>query len=169
MKDNVPYGMKDYYNFFCKENPYITISKKQFHNIISEFNKLVAKSLIEDLSIKLPNRLGDIEIVKTKRKAYISKDGKLKNNIPIDWKATNLLWEKDPKMKKNKVLIRFSNVNTDGYVFRIYYNKRNAIYKNKTIYFFKPVRSLARSITERINDYSKIKFDTYIKKNYSND
>lgn len=168
MKDK-PYGMADYYKFFCENNPYIKLTKQQYNNIISEYNKKLSEHLIENLVLNLPYRLGKLEILKVKRKAYLDKNGELKNNVPIDWKSTNELWSRNPEMKANKVLIRYNNTNTNGYVFRVYYNKGKAVYKNKSIYFCKPVRSLARGITKRINDYSKIKYDAYIKKTYNND
>ena len=153
MNDN-QYGMRDYYKFFCEQNPSIKISKQKFNSIISEFNKIMAKDLIDELVIPLPYRLGKIEILKTKRSAYYDKFGILKNNIPIDWKATKELWKKDKDSKEKKILVRYKNTNTNGYVFKVYYTKTNAVYTNKILYSFKPVRSVSRSITARINDYS---------------
>lgn len=157
------YGMRDYYNFFCKENPNINITAEKFNKIVSEFNKKVKNHLIDNLIIKLPYRLGKLEIVKKKRGVYIDENGRVVNTKAIDWKATNELWNKDSKMREAKVLIRHNNNHTGGYVFRVNYNKRDAVYKNKTVYFFKPVRNVSRSIKERIFDYSKPKYDTYLK------
>ena len=157
------YGMNDYYKYFCKRNPDINISKQKFHKIVSEFNKELADSLIEDLEIQLPFKMGVLEMRKEERKPYINKEGRLVNNIPVDWKKTKLLWETDAEAKERKILIRYNNKHTNNFVFRIIYNKRKALFKNKSVYFFKPVRSLSRNIAKRIKDYSKTKYDTYIK------
>lgn len=157
------YGMNDYYNFF-KEMYKSDISKKKYNKIISEYNEAMGKLLIEELTHTLPNRMGKLEILKDKRKVYENKEGKIINNKPIDWKATNNLWNNNQAAKDKKILIRHENKHTNGYVFRIYYNKSTANYKNKTVYSFSPIRTLKRSITKRIADYSKKKYDTFIKK-----
>lgn len=161
------YGMRDYYNFFIKNNPFVKITRKEYNEIISEFNSNLAPYAIKEKGLQLPYRLGKLEILKTKRKAYLDKEGNLRNNIPIDWKATNELWEKQPSLKESKVLIRHNNTHTNDYVFKIYYVKKTAIYKNKSIYFFSPVRDFSRGLAERIKDYSKTKYDAYIKSNYN--
>ena len=102
-------------------------------------------------------------MVKQKREVYINDNGKVINTNPVDWKATNHLWETNEKAKENKILIRHTNRHTGGYVFSVYYNKKTAKYKNKKVYFFKPIREVSRSINKRIVDYSKDKYDTYIK------
>lgn len=157
------YGMNDYYKFFCKEYPQYNISKKQFNKIISEYNSYISNNIIDNLEITLPFRLGKIEMVKQKRDVYLNDDGLVINTNPPNWKATKHLWATNEEAKENKILIRHTNKHTGGYVFRIKYNKQKAVYKNKKVYFFKPVRELSRSITKRINDYSKDKYDTYIK------
>lgn len=158
------YGMADYYKFFCKEYPHIKISKSKFNNIISDYNSYLGDSIINDLEIQLPFRLGKLEMIKQKREVFLDDNGKVINTNPPDWKATNHLWKNNKEAKEKKILIRHTNKHTGGYVFSIYYNKSKAVYKNKKIYFFKPIRKISRSINKRINDYSKVKYDTYIKK-----
>lgn len=158
------YGINEYYNYYKLKYPNDDISKKEFKNIFIIFNKELTKEIINKGKVKLPKRFGEIEIVKKKREVYINKDGVVINNKPIDWKATNDLWKSNEEAKNNKVLIRHSNKHTGGYVFRIFYNKSVAKYKNKSVYFFKPVRNFSRSINKRIRDYSKSKFDAYVKK-----
>ena len=161
MKGKTHYGMQDYYKFFKSQYPDLDISRSQFNKIISEFNKEYSQYLIENLEVNLPFRLGRLEMIKNKRGVYLDKNGNVINNKPINWKATKDLWESDPKMKEKKVLVRHNNTHTGGYVFKIKYNKKRAVYPNKSIYFFKPVREVSRSINKRISDYSKEKYDTY--------
>lgn len=157
------YGMKDYYNYFVKKYPEYNISRATYNEIITEYNKELCNILIEDLQISLPFRMGKIEVLKQKRKVYINENNKVINTNPVDWKATNELWERSEEAKERKILIRHSNIKTGGYVFRVDYNKSNAVFKNKRVYFFKAIRDLARNITERIEDYSLPKYDTFLK------
>lgn len=158
------YGMSDYYRYFCKMYPELDIDKKVFNKIITEYNKEICNIILEDLEIQLPHRLGKLELLKQKRGVYVNDEGKVINTNPVDWKKTNHLWENNQEAKDKKILIRHTNKHTGGYVFSINYNKKNAIFKNKSVYFFKAVRDLARGINERIMDYSKPKYDTYEKK-----
>lgn len=158
------YGMNDYYKFFCEIYGKDKVSKKRFNSIISEYNEKMGELLINDLTYTLPSKMGTLEILKIKRKVYENSEGKIINNKPIDWKATNDLWKLNKEAAEKKILIRHNNKHTDGYVFKIYYNKRLANYKNKTVYSFKAVREISRNINKRIRDYSKRKYDTFIKK-----
>jgi len=157
------YGINDYYKYFISKYPNSNMDKKEFKKIYSLFNKEMVNEIIEKGSFKLPKRFGQIEIIKKKREVYINKEGCVINNKPIDWKATKDLWNNNKEAKEKKVLIRHNNKHTGGFVFRIFYNKNVGKYKNKTVYFFKPVRDFSRSITKRINDYSMSKYDAYIK------
>lgn len=157
------YGMNDYYKFFIDLYD-SNISKTTFNKVITEYNSKMGELLIDELTLPLPARMGVLEILKDKRKVYANKEGKIINNKPVDWKATNNLWKLNEEAKQKKVLIRHDNRHTNGYVFRVYYNKSTANYKNKTVYSFAPIRTLKRSITKRILDYSKGKYDTFIKK-----
>jgi len=157
------YGINDYYKYYKEKYPNRDITKKEFKNIYSLFNIELVKEVIEKGQIKLPKRFGQIEIIKKERKVYINKEGVVINNKPINWKATKDLWKENKEAKINKILIRHNNKHTGGFVFRIFYNKNIGKYKNKTVYFFKPVRDFSRSITKRINDYSKSKYDAQIK------
>tara|TARA_R110000796_G_scaffold236214_1_gene355466 strand:+ start:35727 stop:36227 length:501 start_codon:yes stop_codon:yes gene_type:complete len=163
-KINSHYGITDYYNNYIKQNPNDPITKKEFKKVFTLFNKELVKEIIDKGKVKLPKRFGQIEIIKKKRGVYLNKDGVVINNKPVNWKATNELWKSSPEAKENKILLRHDNKHTDGYVFRVFYNKQIAKYKNKSIYFFKPVRDFSRGINKRIKDYSKSKFDAYIKK-----
>ena len=158
------YGMKDYYKYFCKKYPNMNIDRQTYNKIVSEYNEFIGEKTITDLECPLPYKLGKLEVLKQKRGVYVNKQGKVINTNPVDWQETNALWERSEEAKEKKILIRHSNRHTGGYVFSINYNKINAIYKNKSVYFFKPLRNLARSIHKRILDYSKPKYDTYIKK-----
>ena len=157
------YGMKDYYNYFINKYPEYNISKKQFNKVITEYNKILGNHIIDNLTVKLPFKLGSIDMIKQHREVYLNDDGKVINTNPPNWKETLHLWETNAEAKAKKIIIRHTNKHTGGYVFSIKYNKSKAIYKNKKVYFFKPIRTISRNINKRIHDYSKDKYDTYIK------
>lgn len=153
--------MEDYYKFYT-ETYNKDISKKKYNDIITEFNKAVANLIVEDnLFYQFPFLAFELSVRKDKRKPRIN-NGKLINNIPVDWKKTNELWERDSEAKEKKLLVRYNNSHTSGYVFRIHLSKNRAILKNKILYKFRPNRTLQRSLSSRINDPDKDNYDAYL-------
>ena len=157
------YGMKDYFNYFKKNNPILSyINKKLYNSIISDFNQALVDLIIEEnLTYTVPYLGSSLNIRKEKKVPRIV-NGKLYNTTPVDWVATNKLWDEDIEAKEKKLLVRYSNSHTSRYVFRIYLKKYNYSFKNKKYYSFKPCRTFQRLLSKRIKDESKSKYDTYL-------
>jgi hypothetical protein len=152
--------MSDYYKQYIKENP--KISKTLYNNIISDFNEGIRDLIInEGLTYQFPYTNFQLFIKKHKRRPRIV-NGKLINSIPINWKATKELWEKDEEAKEKKILIRFTNYHTFGYVFRILFKKFYSNVKNKSLYKFKNNRKLQRELSKRILDNTKDPYDAFL-------
>ena len=115
-KNKKDYGITDYRLYYIKRYNK-DISKMKYNKIISEFNDELKKLIInEGLIYQLPSLNLEILIKKEKRVPRI-KDGKLINNIPIDWKQTNLLWDRDSEAKEKKLLVRYNNSHTSKLLF----------------------------------------------------
>jgi hypothetical protein len=154
------YGMKDYYKFY-KEKYDPEITRKKYHDIIAEFNTEVMDLIInEGLEYLIPYIYITLCVRKDKRAPKIV-NGRLYNNTPVDWVKTNKLWVEDEDAKERKILVRFNNSHTSGYVFRIYAKKFSRTYRNKRYYKFKTARDFNRALAKRINDESKDKFDSF--------
>lgn len=157
--NKVDYGIRDYRKFYEKKYKKVN---KNYKKIISEFNKEIINLIInEGITYKVPHLYLEIMIRKIKSKIRME-NGKVINPKPIDWQATNELWEKDEEAKEKKLRIRFNNYNTSGYVFRIFMKKFRCKIKNKSYYKIKPNRMFQRSITKRINDPKKDPFDAFL-------
>lgn len=159
-KAKADYGIRDYYKFY--KNNYNKVDKEKFSKVIDDFNKEIIKAIIEDnLEYTVPYLNIEISIRKHKRKPTI-KNGQLINNVPIDWKATKELWEKDPEAKEKNIRVRFRNSHTNNYVFRIYCKKFKCNIRNKSLFKFKPSRIFQRSLSKRIKDPNKDSLDAYL-------
>lgn len=155
------FGMNDYYRFY-KKNYNKDIEYKKYSNIISDYNKEIINLILnKSLEYKIPILNFLITIRKEQRSPQI-KNGELYNNRPIDFKKTLELWSKDEDAKNKKILLRFNNNHTSGYVFRIFSKNHESRVKNKKYYKFLPSRLFKRSLAARINDDSKDKFDCYL-------
>ena len=87
-------------------------------------------------------------------------NGKVTTNLPVNWNATLKLWYEDPESYNNKTLVRLEYEE----IFRVYYNKSNANYNNKSFYEFRPIRDIKKGITRNIKQgildaFSLYKYD----------
>lgn len=161
-KIKVHYGMKDYYDFYQEtyNNPKIT--KALYNKIISAANKEIIELVLnQNIDYKLPH-LGSVLTIRKDKRVPKIKDGKVINPAPVDWVTTKKLWADDEEAKEKKILVKHLNLHTSGYVFRIYMKKFGSSFRNRTVYKFKPSRNFARSLSDRIKDDNKDKFDTYL-------
>lgn len=155
------HGMPQYYKFYCKTYNK-QIDKQKFNDIITDFNLGVIDLILNDsLSYQIPHLYMEIMIRKDKRKPRIA-NGKLINNVPIDWKRTNELWNRDKEAKEKKLLVRYNNSHTSGYVFRVFLKKFKSNIKNKTLFKIKTNRKFQRMLKKRIMNDDKDRFDSFL-------
>lgn len=142
------YGMGDYYKYYT--SLYGDIDRDVFSNIITDFNLALRDLIIlENVEYTMPGINFQLVLKKDKRRPTI-KNGKLVNNIPIDWKATNALWDRDLEAKEKKLRVRYNNSHTSHHVFRIYFKKFGAKIKFRSVYKFQVNREFKRLINEYI-------------------
>jgi hypothetical protein len=155
-KVRTDYTQDDLYKFYLKDrNHDFDITKKKFNLIIKKFNRELVKLMIYKVfEFKMPYTLGILRVRKAKPKSILyNPDGTVDNNgIPINWKKTSELWERNPTAKENKKLVLHLNEHTDGYVYRFYWNKVKTRIINKESYKFKTSRSNARWLASVIKD-----------------
>lgn len=132
---------------YIRKNKWFDIGRPlkegEFYRIIRKINTYLAEELSRGKEIKLPHRLGTLEIRKRPTRVAIV-DGKLVTSLPIDWDKTLQLWYEDKEAFDNKTLIK---IETEE-VFKVYYNKQAANYNNKSFYEFKPNRELKRRLSK---------------------
>jgi hypothetical protein len=161
-KVRADFGMTDYYDFYQEKYDTPEISRSLYNKIISDANESIIDRLLnKGMDYTLPHLSSVLTIRKDKRKPKIV-DGKVVNNAPVDWVTTKKLWENDKEAKEKKILVKYLNTHTSGYVFRIYMKKFGSSFKHRTVYKFQPSRKFRRDLSARIKDDNKDKFDTYL-------
>lgn len=145
------YGSDDYYNYFKKNNKNDPITRKQFGEILKEFNSHLRDRISsKGAGIIFPARIGRVELRKTKTEVKVDEEGKIVNNLPTNWKATRELWRSNPEAKNKSIKIKFTNEHTGGYTFKVSYLKSKAAFKNKSIYKARFNRTLKRNLSKSI-------------------
>lgn len=147
-KVNNSLGVYDAYKYLRK-NKWLNIGRPltehEFYTIIRQINNYLADELLQGHDIILPHRLGRIEIRKYGARISI-KDGVLKTNLPIDWDRTLKLWSEDEEAYKERTLVKME----EKEIFKVFYNRGNATYENKSFYEFEVNRDLKRRLKQRI-------------------
>lgn len=137
---NTPEQYKYYLENNCEnKDSLFYLTKKEYTDFLKAFfDEVMEEMMFGNKEIVLPFKTGVVCIRKFPQKVRIE-DGKVINNLPVDYNATLALWERDAEAKANKKLVRHLNKNRMLYKFT-YYRSR-ARFKNKEYYWFKPTRT----------------------------
>jgi hypothetical protein len=151
IKHKSDYKSDEFYRFY-KNNYSEVVDKKLYSDITRDFfNIIFDRMIFNNETFQLPYEMGEMFIGKKKQKSFEA--------LPINWKETKELWDKDPVAKENKVLVKHFNRHTDGYIFRFIWSKLNAKFIKKSLYRFRPIRAHARKMSAAAQDpKSKIDF-----------
>lgn len=133
--------IKDFYNHYLitnlgsrlpskidKSNP-LYIDQKTYSKVLQEFNQEIYNLLFQGFVYRIP-QIGEISLRLKKVEAYIDKEGNFRNPLPIDRRATKLLWERDPQAKEEKRYVYHDNEHSDGYILKLYYDRYGGLQHN---------------------------------------
>lgn len=155
------YGIPDYREFYKKKYD-SDISAREYSRILREFNDALTDLIVnESLTYTIPYILFEINIRKIRRRPRIE-DGVLVNPNPVNWKATNELWDRNEEAKEKKLLIRYSNPHTSGYIFRAYCKKFKSNVRNRSYYKSITNRKFKTKINKRVMDPNKDNYDAFL-------
>lgn len=134
----------DYLNNIEKDTVY-DIDYTKYRAIVTDYFLHLRQKLIEEgRMIKLPYRMGNVQIIKSKPKHLD------KRSLRIDYQAT----------KQYNKLILLDNAHSDGFKFRCWYNKTEMMVPNKSKYQLVLTRTnkrhLAALIKSREMDYEEL-------------
>lgn len=152
------YGSKDAFHYYRKIRPVdskYVLTDCQYLKIIRLINDELRQTLIEGKDVLLPERMGRLELRKSKNSIKFV-DNKLKTNLPVNWDATLKLWYDNPSSKNKKQLVRQETIET----YRVYYNRNKANYNNKSFYEFSTNREIKLGLKKNIK-LNKIDAFTY--------
>lgn len=144
------FGVYDSYKWLRKNRwPEIgkPVSEHLFYSVIRTVNNHLADLLAAGNDITLPHSMGRIEIRKYEANIKM-KDGKVVTNLPIDWDRTLKLWSEDEEAWKERTLVKME----EKEIFKVYYNRGNATYINKSFFDFRTNRELKKKLKYNIKN-----------------
>lgn len=147
-KNTKSYTIASFYNDYLtsiEPDTVYDIDYTKYRAIITDYFQYLRQRLIEEgKMIKLPYRMGNVQIIKSRPKHLD------KRSLRIDYQAT----------KQYNKLILLTNEHSDGFKYRCWYNKVDMMVPNKSKYQLVLTRAnkrhLAALIKSREMDYEEL-------------
>jgi hypothetical protein len=143
-------NLRDSYKYY-KNNYEAKVDVKTYVLIVNGLMQFIIKKLFSAFDIILPYRLGMLCIRGKKIEPIVTEEGDIRGIAP-DWGKTRKLWREDPIAEANKTRIFCFNEHSNGIKYRILWLKRNAIFKNKTIYGLAVAKDNRRTFAKGVKD-----------------
>lgn len=143
MKDILDYDRKSYtiadyylsYKDYIEEGTQYDVPYQTFRAIVLDYFKYIRNEvMLNSKEVKLPCRLGTLQIVKHKPKEYTGK------SLRWDWQATKQLGKP----------VYHLNIHSGEFKYRFYWSKQGCIFKNKGKYMFVASRANKRDLAQII-------------------
>lgn len=134
---------KAVYEEFCKAHPNVSITFKQYSNILYTYNRMFRDYVLESGDkFRMPFGFGDVSIRKWKKDKINTNPytGEKHVVMAIDWIKT---------MQQGKHVYIFNN-HTDGFRFQWKWFKGTVRFECNNIFVMKPTRDTSRKIAEYI-------------------
>lgn len=144
-------GVYDSYKWYRKNKPkdkMYVLTESQYFAIVRKINLLLVEEILEGNDVKLPCRMGSIELRKYDSNIRVDEEGRVHNNLPIDWSKTLELWYEDEEAYKERTLVKME----EKEIFKIYYNKSSANYNNRSFYEFTFNKDLRTRLKQKIKE-----------------
>lgn len=146
--NNKSYTVKDYYQKYRQQIELDTqydVSEETYASIVYDYFKYIKEQLMEHSKlVKLPCRLGTLQIIKRKPKVLRGA------NLKIDWIAT----------RQEGKLIYLLNEHSNTYKYRFFWSKQHCLISNLCKWMFIASRAnkreLAQIIFNKLHDYQEI-------------
>lgn len=150
MKDKWDYSRKSYtiadyylsYKDYIESDSIYDVPYETFKSIIIDYFKYIRDQImLESKEVKLPCRLGTLQIIKHQPKEFTGK------SLRWDWQATKQLGKP----------VYYLNEHSNNYKYRFHWSKQGCLLRNKGKYMFIACRTnkrnLAKIIKNRQCDY----------------
>lgn len=142
------YTIPSFYNSYLddiEKDTIYDIPYDLYRKVVTDYFQYLRDEMIENSKcVKLPYRLGTVQIIKHKPKFYD------KRSLRIDYQAS----------KQYNKMIFLTNEHSDFYKYRCYWCKQDMLVTNKTKYQLNLTRAnkrnLAQIIKNKIHDYEEL-------------
>ena len=136
--DRKSYTIADFYisyKSYIEENTPYDVDLKTFKSIVTDYFKYIRDEvMLQSKEVKLPYRMGTLQIVKHLPKEFTGK------SLRYDWKATKELGKP----------VYYLNDHSQGYKYRFFWSKQDCNIPNRIKYMFVASRANKRNLAQII-------------------
>ena len=160
----VKQGMVKYafYSYYRKNTVTSKMTRKQFDAFMNDMIETLTTAMLEEsLEIKIP-LIGNFR-VRERKLTLLNDQGEIKKSLKVDWNKTWSFWRTiHPGLTDNQIakiegkkVLYHDNEHTHNYFYSIIWEKRRSMLSNKSIYVFKPMRTLKHKLAVILKDNNK--------------
>jgi hypothetical protein len=151
-KNKIDYDCADFYVNFTSMNAELNITQKLHTQIIKTFMKIALRKIVLEM-YRLPfPGLGLFYMVKNKYNINKKEDGSIDVVAEINWPATKEVRERTGDNTKK---VFYLNDHTNGYIYRLKWDKHNIGFVNKKFYSFVPATKVKQYMFKEISSSIK--------------
>lgn len=158
-REGLTKGVYLMYKKVRKDIPEVSI--EDFRAIIGGMIAEVKERLMRGHLVELPHDLGTLVVKRAEHRAYVDKDGNLRNGYPVDWKRTLELWCADPEAREAKTKVH--NMNKKSSLYLVFTPGRIAQRRGLDVQF-KRERKFIFEVTAYADEHKEVSYP--IKKRY---
>ena len=129
----------------------VEVDYQTYSKIVKGFLKFLCSKLLSTGEVKLPCRLGEVQIRGYKQSIKVDEEGNIKGAAP-DWKATKKLWLSDEEARKHKRLLYHFNEETEGVMYSYIWVKRSINLGNKSLYKLRFTRNNKKQLSTLVRE-----------------
>jgi hypothetical protein len=133
------------------------VSKKEYIDINKMIVSIMMEKIIEGDEVVLPGKLGEVFVKGTKKKIVFNEQGV--PNLPPNWKATKELREKNPEAAAKRTVVYYTNEETGGVSYRVFWSKNRVPILNKTMVHLRITKGNKTRVSQSIK--SGKEYQTY--------
>ena len=163
MKNKCDLLTDEFYAFYKKTYSETVTDRRTYSAILNKFFLKVLNNIYNNRTYKLPENFGEICVTKKKITHIFDTEGNYDYKVSIartNWGETNKLWKKHPELAHKKYIV-YENEHTNGYSFKIYWNRLGRKLHTLGLYGFRPARTFSRNLAKFVKQNPHI--DYYIK------
>ena len=151
-KNSIDIPSFDFYRNFKRMYPDIQMTQALHTKIIKTWAKVLIRKIINEMYRLHLVGLGHLYLTKRKIDFATTQSGEQVLLAPTNWAETNKLHKLTGDKSKKVVHL---NEDTNGYVYRIYWNKFKAKFVNRRFYKFIPSRYFKQEIKKAVQSSVK--------------
>lgn len=161
-KHKIDFKTSYFYWHYKSRNKEVAFDQKKYTLILTTFFNIVRRKIINEMFRFYFPGIGYFYLIKRKQKSRIKPDGELLVDARVNWPETKKLWKNTTDRTKK---VRYLNDHTFGFLYKLYWLKKNNNFTNRSFYSFIPSKEFRQQLSKTLLIADK-PLDAYINEEY---